>query len=150
VVEEATAQTRHLVGDVALVADTAPMDAVVVNCQKRLIVQVLVNLIRNAVEAIGEKPGHGGGTIVVTHECQDGFVALRVRDDGSGMEPETVEKLFRFKYTTKKDGTGIGLHLSKMILKLHEGGISVESQRGVGTTFCLTLPLQATPQPSRA
>jgi signal transduction histidine kinase len=103
---------------------------------------VLVNLLRNATEAIAEKQPPDGGLIRITHELlANGDVVVSITDNGIGMEPEVAENLFTFRFTTKKDGTGIGLHFSKMIVKLHEGSIVARSRRGEGTTFQLQLPL---------
>jgi signal transduction histidine kinase len=141
IIDDAVAQTRHLLNGITLTVDIDRMEPEMVNCDRRMLVQVMVNLIRNGAEAIRERYGAEGGSIRVSSELNpDKRVLVKVKDDGVGMSPEVLERLFRFKYTSKKDGTGIGLHLSKMILKLHEGSISVESQQGAGTTFTLILP----------
>jgi signal transduction histidine kinase len=108
-----------------------------------MLTQVFVNLIRNAREAIKEKGLDGDGLISISSEiAAENKLYLKIKDNGMGMAPEVKEKLFRFKFTTKKDGTGVGLHLSKMILKLHEGDIKVESEKGYGSTFLIYLPFQ--------
>ncbi len=151
VIQEAVVQTRHLLGSVALDINIADFDDLAIDCDRRMLVQVLVNLMRNGIEAIGEANREGGGRIEVTRELVDEKnVLIKVTDNGIGMAPETVNQLFRFKYTTKKDGTGVGLYFSKMILKLHEGSIYAVSEKGVGTTFIMHLPLSDTELPQTA
>ncbi len=145
IIEAAINQTRHLTAGVSLELDLKDADETV-NCDKKMLVQVFVNLIRNAIEAMKEKyddsiEGESNSALKIsTVIAGNGDIQIRVTDNGIGMEPEVMAQLFRFKFTNKKDGTGIGLHLSKMILKLHEGSISVQSRVGEGTSFTLTLP----------
>lgn len=98
--------------------------------------KVLVNLVLNATEAVGN-----GGEIRVTTRQQNGWVVLAVSDNGCGMSKAFIEKaLFRPFQTTKKRGLGIGLFHSKMIVEAHQGRIEVESQEGKGSTFQVMLP----------
>ena len=111
-------------------------------CDKRMLTQVFTNLLRNAGEAIQENHPQGGGVIdIYAHIKDKEALLLKIADNGKGMTGDTVKKLFRFEFTTKKDGTGIGLNLSKIIIKLHEGNIWVESQEHKGTVFTIQLPL---------
>jgi signal transduction histidine kinase len=99
--------------------------------------KVMTNLILNANEAVGS-----AGEIRVTTEEQDGWAIFSVGDTGCGMSREFVERsLFRPFKTTKKQGIGIGLYQSKMIVEAHKGKIEVESEEGRGTTFRVFLPL---------
>jgi putative PEP-CTERM system histidine kinase len=99
--------------------------------------KVLMNLILNANEALGN-----GGEIRVATEKSDGWAIVSVRDNGCGMTKEFIEKsLFRPFKTTKKQGMGIGLFQSKMIVEAHQGRIEVESEEGRGTTFRVFLPV---------
>jgi len=100
--------------------------------------KVLVNLLLNARDAIS-----GGGQIRM-HTGMDGqWVCLKVSDNGSGMNNEFLRRsLFRPFQTTKKNGLGIGMFQSKMIVESHGGRIEVESQVDVGTTFRVLLPIQ--------
>jgi signal transduction histidine kinase len=148
VVDEAIELTRHLMGGVRVEAELEAMEGLTINCNRHLLVQVLVNLLRNAAEAIEERQPREGGWIRITHEEPgNGRTTLKISDNGIGMAPEVAENLFKFKYTTKKDGTGIGLHFSKMIVKLHEGTIVAESTVGKGTTFRVELPLLGASHP---
>ncbi|MBN1308564.1 MAG: response regulator [Chitinispirillaceae bacterium] len=141
-VNEAAAQTRHLTGEVKLTIEMDQTSGVLVKADRRMLVQVLVNIIRNAVEAINERKPAGGG--IITISCaffDDRQIALRISDNGIGMDENVRQNIFRFKYTTKCDGTGVGLHLSKMLIKLHDGTIEVDSKKGCGSTFTMYLPV---------
>jgi signal transduction histidine kinase len=99
--------------------------------------KVLTNLLLNANEAI-----RNGGEIRVATEQKDRWIILSVSDNGCGMSEEFIEKsLFHPFKTTKKQGMGIGLFHSKMIVEAHHGRIEVESEEGKGTTFRVFLPL---------
>jgi len=99
--------------------------------------KVLTNLILNANEAV-----ENGSEIRIATEQINGWIVLSVSDNGCGMSKEFIEKsLFRPFKTTKKQGLGIGLFHSKMIVEAHEGRIEVQSEEGKGTTFRVFLPL---------
>jgi putative PEP-CTERM system histidine kinase len=99
--------------------------------------KVLTNLILNANEAI-----RNGGEIRISTEQIDGWIVLSVSDNGCGMSKEFIENsLFHPFKTTKKQGMGIGLFHSKMIVEAHQGRIEVESEEGKGTTFRVILPI---------
>jgi signal transduction histidine kinase len=150
-VQEAVVQTRHLLGSVVLDLNISELKGRTVDCDRRMLVQVLVNLIRNGIDAIGEANRETGGRIAITSELVDKKnILIKVTDDGIGMDSQVVDQLFRFKFTTKKDGAGIGLNFSKMILKLHEGSIQAESEKGMGTTFVIHLPISKTNLPQTA
>ncbi|MFT5885710.1 MAG: two-component system nitrogen regulation sensor histidine kinase NtrY [Arcticibacterium sp.] len=95
---------------------------------------VLINLVKNAIEAIG---GKENGAISVKCFEQNKRRIIEVRDNGSGIVPEALEKIFIPFYTTKKTGQGIGLSLSKQILQMHRGDLTVRSELGKGTAFRL-------------
>ncbi len=97
--------------------------------------QVFINLIINAAHAIEEK---GGGKLVVgAKRGQDNTSVAFIQDDGIGMTPETIEKMWKPFFTTKKKGkgTGLGMAIVKNVIKAHGGEIKVESEPGVGTKF---------------
>lgn len=99
--------------------------------------KVLTNLILNANEAIGN-----GGEVRLATEQKDGWVIFSVSDNGCGMSKEFMDQsLFRPFKTTKKQGMGIGLFQSKMIIEAHQGKIEVESEEGKGSTFRVFLPV---------
>ncbi len=100
-----------------------------------LIEQVLINLLVNALEAAH---GQGEKTIRLVGRMGDqGRVFVEVSDNGPGIPKEVQDKLFIPLFTTKPNGSGIGLSLSRQIMRLHRGSISVRSEPGVATTFVL-------------
>jgi putative PEP-CTERM system histidine kinase len=102
-----------------------------------LIQKVLTNLVLNANDAVGN-----GGEIRVATGQEGSWVILSVSDNGCGMSGEFMKRsLFRPFKTTKKQGMGIGLFHSKMIIEAHGGRIEVESEEGKGTTFRVFLPI---------
>jgi signal transduction histidine kinase len=142
IVREAVTQVRHLIGEIRLSVLMDGAGGVRVNADRRMLVQVLVNIIRNAVEAVVERKPSDGGAITVSCVVEEAKkVVVKISDNGVGMNNDQCKNLFRFKYTTKHDGTGIGLHLSNMLVKLHDGSIRVESQKGSGSTFAVYLPV---------
>lgn len=98
--------------------------------------KIMTNLILNSDEAV-----ESGGEIQVSTQQKDNWVMLSISDNGRGMSKEFIEQsLFRPFKTTKKEGMGIGLFQSKMIIEAHGGRIEVESEENVGTTFRVFLP----------
>ena len=100
-----------------------------------LLYQVLVNLALNAVQAVEAQEG-GHITLRASVDRRSRPV-LRVEDDGPGIPPDVQEKIFVPFFTTKEEGSGIGLSLSRQIMRLHGGTISVRSTPGEGTVFAL-------------
>ena len=100
--------------------------------------QVLLNLIRNAIEAMQDAPRQG---LVATTRAvpEGGFVEISVSDTGTGIAPEISSQLFQPFVTTKTHGMGVGLSICRTIVESHGGKISVESETDRGTTFRLTL-----------
>lgn len=100
-----------------------------------LIEQVLINLIQNAIHAVEEAVMR-----VISLEAfidETGKIIIEVTDSGKGIEEEALSKIFIPFFTTKKSGSGIGLSLSKQIMRRHKGNIQVRSKLGQGTTFKL-------------
>ena len=119
----------------SITQDLKPLPKLLIDSEQ--IQKVLTNLILNANEAVGNE-----GEIRVATEQKDNWILLSVSDNGCGMSKEFVEKsLFHPFKTTKKQGMGIGLFHSKMIVEAHHGRIEVESEEGRGTTFKVFLPL---------
>jgi len=100
-----------------------------------LIEQVLINLIVNAAEAVKER--ENPKIILSAEAAPNRKVVLRVADNGSGMPEEILEKIFIPFFTTKKNGSGIGLSLCKQIVLLHKGTLQVQSVENRGTVFSL-------------
>jgi signal transduction histidine kinase len=97
--------------------------------------QVLLNLVKNALEATEEK-----GTILVSSGVKDAQVWFSVQDTGRGMAEDVQEKIFHPFYTTKDKGTGLGLAVINKIVSDHHGTITVDSVAGSGSTFTVRLP----------
>jgi two-component system sensor histidine kinase HydH len=103
--------------------------------------QVFMNLLLNAVEAMGPN-----GTLTITTEAVDGengarVLQIQIADTGVGIKPENVERLFEPFFTTKKNGTGLGLAISHRIMLEHHGAIRVQSEPGKSSVFSLSLPV---------
>lgn len=99
--------------------------------------QVLINLIKNALEAVRDQ---SHALIEIQSYLSDNQkVSISIRDNGYGIEPEALEKIFIPFYTTKKTGSGIGLSLSRQILQQHNGNLVVSSEVGSGTVFSIIL-----------
>lgn len=97
--------------------------------------QVFVNLITNAVEAMNP-----GGKITLTFQSEARRTRIYIADTGEGMAPGSQYKVFDLFYTTKVQGTGLGLPIVRKIIEAHGGWIEIQSRQGVGTTFVITLP----------
>ena len=102
-----------------------------VKADRELIEQIIINLLKNAIEVLGE----GGRISITAKRSIHQKVKLVVEDNGPGIAPETLEKIFIPFFTTKDKGTGIGLSFARQIMKLHQGSISATSELGVGTRF---------------
>jgi signal transduction histidine kinase len=100
-----------------------------------LVEQVLINLIVNAIEALKER--QDPRIILSAASSSQGRVILKVADNGAGIGPELLDKIFIPFFSTRKSGSGIGLSLCKQIMMLHKGNIQVQSNPGEGTAFYL-------------
>ncbi|HYX07523.1 MAG TPA: ATP-binding protein [Bacteroidales bacterium] len=102
---------------------------------RRLIEQVLINLIKNALQAAGEKTK--GKIEVIAYRKTDDKTVIEVRDNGTGIGEEELDKIFIPFFTTREGGSGIGLSLSRQIMRVHNGKISVNSKLNAGTSVIL-------------
>jgi two-component system sensor kinase FixL len=100
--------------------------------------QVLLNLMRNAIEAMEETEKRE--LVVSTTSAQDNMVEINVADTGAGIAPEISAQLFQPFVTTKRQGMGVGLSISRTIIEAHGGSIAPRPNPGGGTVFCFTLP----------
>jgi PAS domain S-box-containing protein len=108
----------------------------VINCDSNQFKQVFINLIKNAIEAIPN-----GGRIELGLEREKDFVVIYVKDNGQGIPEEKLQKLGQPFYSTKENGTGLGLMVSYNIIQNHQGFIDVYSKLNEGTTFTIKLPM---------
>src|SRR5215813_692484 len=99
--------------------------------------QVMLNLLLNAVQAI-----ESAGTVRIVIHAKKNRALISVTDSGRGISPEHLPFIFRPFYTTKGNGTGLGLSLARRIVEDHRGRIEVESEVGHGTEFLITLPIR--------
>jgi two-component system sensor histidine kinase HydH len=104
------------------------------------LVQALLNILLNAVQAT---PENGAVTVKISAEnAPTGFLSISITDTGAGMTQETLDNIFTPYYTTKAQGSGLGLTITQQIIDQHGGSIHVASQPGCGASFTLTLPLE--------
>jgi len=106
-----------------------------VTADQELLDQVLINLITNAIQAMDSQPG--AKIILRGFLSRQGRVVIEVEDNGPGIKPEVLEKIFVPFFTTKEQGTGIGLSFSRQIMHRHKGTITIRSEEGTGTTATL-------------
>jgi len=101
--------------------------------------EVFVNLLQNAREAMQAR----GNIWLSTAYREDYSVVIHIRDDGPGIAPASVEKIFEPYYTTKEKGTGLGLAIVKHNTEINGGTVRVESELGKGTEFVLNFPAKS-------
>jgi signal transduction histidine kinase len=114
-----------------------------------LIKQAVLNVVQNGAQAMPQ-----GGNLVVSLLEEGKSAVIQIEDQGTGISDELRERIFDLYFTTKKDGSGIGLAMTYRILQLHHGSIDVQSEIGRGSVFQLRIPLSVTdrgrrhPQPT--
>jgi len=119
-----------------IVEDVAP-ELPPVAGDRELLQQALTNLVTNAIQAMPK-----GGTVTLGARLgPDGSVEIRIADEGVGIPAQDLEKIFRLYFTTKSQGSGIGLSMVYRIVQMHDGRIDVESEVDRGTVMILTLPV---------
>lgn len=99
--------------------------------------QVIINLVRNALEAMQER----GGRLIVSCKRINDEVQITVADEGPGISEELMSQLFQPYVTTKPNGLGIGLALSQEIVRAHAGDLYIQAERDIGTCFVVSVPL---------
>jgi len=114
--------------------------------QRGHLTEIFSNLLQNAREALSD---HGN---IFIQAINDGnySVQISVRDDGPGISPERIERIFEAYYTTKEKGTGLGLAIVKHNVELYGGNVRVESKLGHGTKFILIFPAKTLPRPPQS
>jgi signal transduction histidine kinase len=101
-----------------------------------LLKQTIMNLAINAAQAMG-----GGGSIEVCLRSEGECAVLDIKDEGPGIEPENIEKIFDPFFSTKEKGSGLGLAIASKIMQAHGGYIRVSSELGKGSTFSMYFDL---------
>ena len=110
--------------------------------------QVILNLIRNALDAMRDVDNRPRELLIKTESDDDKSVRLIVRDTGIGFVPDAVDRLFDSFYTTKDDGMGIGLSLSRSIIEAHRGRIWAAANEGPGSSFAFSIPRDYSVEPA--
>src|SRR5207253_1298779 len=108
-----------------------------ITADRALLAEALRNIVSNAVDAMPQ----GGRLTIGTRRLPEGFVEIRVSDEGEGIAPQDTGRIFNLYFTTKKGGSGLGLPLALRAVDLHQGTIEVDSQPGSGTTVRVRLPI---------
>jgi signal transduction histidine kinase len=111
--------------------------------QRGHLTEILVNLLQNAREALGDS----GNVRLTAETLRDQTVVVSVADDGPGIPPEKISRIFEAYFTTKEKGTGLGLAIVRHNVELYGGTVRVESELGAGATFIVTFPAKSLPQP---
>ncbi|MGB8300983.1 MAG: ATP-binding protein, partial [Azonexus sp.] len=110
-----------------------------------MIEQVLLNLIKNGIEAMHDTPVERRRLNISARQVDDRLLQVEVADNGHGLAEEDVEKIFAPFYTTKQEGMGIGLAICRSIIEFHQGHLWVEARREGGTVFRFTVPIEGDP-----
>jgi two-component system sensor histidine kinase DctS len=119
---------------------TAAVEDVELEADPLLLQQVLLNLVRNGVEAMAATPPEDRELVLSTRR-EDGVVTVRVADRGCGIPPEAHPRLFDAFFTTKREGMGMGLNICRSIVENHRGRLWAEAAAGGGAVFSFSLPI---------
>jgi len=111
--------------------------------------QVVLNLLRNAVDAMNTVDDRPRDLLIRTEREESDWVRLSVRDAGVGFDPQTTAKLFEAFYSTKTDGMGVGLSVSRSIIENHQGRLWAVLNDGPGATFSFAVPCRTQTNPNR-
>jgi signal transduction histidine kinase len=104
--------------------------------------QVVLNLLRNALDAMNTVDDRSRDLLIRTEQEEGDWVRLSVQDAGVGFDPQTTDKLFEAFYSTKNDGMGVGLSVSRSIIENHQGRLWAVPNVGAGATFLFSIPCQ--------
>lgn len=117
-------------------------EKLMIKVDKEQVEQVLINLLKNAIQAMGENEEFEKPKEISIYAGieSDDRITIKIKDNGTGIDEEALKKVFIPFFTTKKSGSGIGLSLSKQIMRKHNGNISVHSVVNEGSEFTLTFP----------
>jgi signal transduction histidine kinase len=126
----------------------APHESMMVRVDAELMQQALLNLLLNGMQAMSGVNARKGGALRVTMRREHQFAVVEVADEGEGIPPELLPRIFELYFTTKPKGSGIGLAMTYRILQLHGGAMEVRSNADAssperGTVFTFRLPMAA-------
>ena len=121
---------------ISMYATAEPVD-LMLTIDEKMFTQVLINLVKNAIEALKGRPNKS--IRITIKETDNGRVLMQVEDNGIGIPEEVLERIFIPFFTTRENGSGIGLSLSRQIMSLHGGTINIRSKEGEGTLVELLL-----------
>jgi PAS domain S-box-containing protein len=127
--------THHVAASSRMAPDLPPVSADRIQLQ-----QVLLNLVVNACEAMDTKDPAGRSLNVSTGLQESGLVTIEIADRGTGLPPDAIERIFDSFYTTKTNGMGLGLSISRAIITAHGGRLSARNNGDGGATFLVQLP----------
>jgi signal transduction histidine kinase len=119
---------------IQLAIDVYPEDLTIL-ADKGMIEQVLINLVKNAIQSFDEQTDRK--ITLRAFVSEKSRPVILVKDNGTGIDPDAIDKIFIPFFTTKKSGSGIGLSLSRQIMRQHQGTLNVKSEAGKGTEFFL-------------
>lgn len=108
----------------------------VINGDDKKLKQVLLNIIKNRIESMPK----AGDIHIRAYQKTEGHLCMFVEDQGFGIEKEKLEKIGKAFYTTKENGTGLGLMITYKIIEEHQGSIAIQSSMGIGTKVEIFLP----------
>lgn len=119
-----------------------PVEPTPIRADRILLEQVVLNLVRNGIDALGQMP-RGRRLLSITAERAEATVTVRVTDRGCGVSPEAEAKLFTAFFSTKEQGMGMGLNICRSIIEYHQGRLWYEPNPEGGSMFQFTLPVAA-------
>ncbi|WP_228275579.1 ATP-binding protein [Gracilibacillus oryzae] len=111
-------------------------EEIVIYCDRSQLKQVFINLIKNAIEEMAD-----GGDVITTIKKTEEYCIISIKDQGPGIPKHLIHKLKEPFFTTKKNGTGLGLMISNQIIENHHGFLQIESENDKGSTFSIHLPV---------
>jgi len=137
VVKETLDLLRHQIEDKKISVEIiCPSQIPAIKADRNQLKQAFFNIIRNSLQAM-----NNGGSIVININASDQYAIIRFRDSGKGIESENMSRIFEPYFTTKSEGTGLGLMIVQRIIQDHGGFIEVASKPGEGTSMTVYLPL---------
>ena len=136
--EESLERLKTLLKEKGIALEFNFDDEIYINGDYNRLSQVIINIIKNSIEAIGDKKE---GKITIKIETDNKYVAILFIDNGMGISKENLKRIKEPFFTTKPQGTGLGVSLSYEIIEAHHGTINYETEYGEGTKVTIKIPL---------